>query len=59
MDINTVGLRADYSRPGSSVLDAGALSYFDNVAVWVADVAARLAVLGDRWSEELGAAALP
>lgn len=37
----------------------GALSDFDDVAVGVTDVAADLAVLGDRFSDELGASAFP
>src|SRR5580698_8450992 len=37
-----------------AVLEGVALSDFNNVAVWITDVAARLAVLGDRFGEELG-----
>ena len=42
-----------------TVLEGRALSDFDNVAVGIADVAARLAVLGDRLRDELRTAALP
>ena len=37
----------------------GALSDFDDIAVRIADVAAYLAVLGDRWREELGSSTFP
>jgi hypothetical protein len=37
----------------------GALADFDDVAVGVADVAADLAVLRDRFGDELGASAFP
>jgi len=37
----------------------GALADFDDVAVGIADVAADLAVLRDRFGDELGASAFP
>ena len=43
----------------STVDEVGALTYFDDVAVGVADVAAYLAVLGYGRGDELGAAAFP
>ena len=43
----------------SSVFEVGALSDLDNVSVGVADVAANLAVLGDRRREELGTPTFP
>src|ERR1700723_2144204 len=43
----------------SPVLKVGALSDLDNVAVRIADVAANLAVLGNRRREELGSPAFP
>src|ERR1700688_1173487 len=49
------------SHPGRAltVLELGALSDLDNVTVRVADVAANLAVLGNRRREELGSPAFP
>ena len=54
------------SRPGPAVnrttltvRQVGALSDLDNVTVRVADVAARLAVLGDRRRDELGPSTFP
>src|SRR5260221_398338 len=41
------------ARPPLTVRDVGALSDFDNVTVRIADVAAYLAVLGDRLRDEL------
>src|SRR5580698_4473250 len=48
-------------RPGRAltVLEGGALSDLDNITVRIADVAARLAVLGDRLGDELGSSTLP
>ena len=39
--------------------EAGALSDLDNVTVRIADVAANLAILGDRFGNELGASTFP
>src|SRR5277367_6504233 len=49
------------SSPGqaSSVREGSALSDLDNVAVRIADVAANLAVLGDRRGNELGSSTFP
>src|SRR5580692_3934887 len=43
----------------SPVLEVGALSDLDNVSVRIADVAANLAVLGNRFREELGSSTFP
>src|SRR6478752_5607287 len=43
----------------SAVLEVGALSDLDNISVRIADVAARLAVLGDRLRDELRSSAFP
>src|SRR6202162_3540924 len=43
----------------SPVLKVGALSDLDNVSVRIADVAANLAVLGNRFREELGSSTFP
>src|ERR1700683_1837662 len=42
-----------------TVLEGGALSDLDNITVRIADVAARLAVLGDRLCDELGSSTFP
>jgi hypothetical protein len=42
-----------------TVSDVGALSDLDNIAVRIADVAAYLAVLGDRLRDELGSSTFP
>jgi hypothetical protein len=49
------------SRPGRAltVLEGGALSDFDNITVRIADVAARLAVLGYWLRDELGSSTFP
>ena len=49
------------SRPGRAltVREVGALSDFDDIAVRIADVAADLAVLGDRLRDELGSSTFP
>ena len=49
------------SHPGRAlaVLEIGALSDFDDVTVRIADVAADLAVLGDRLRDELGPSTFP
>ena len=46
-------------RPPLTVRQVGALSNLDNVSVRIADVAAYLAVLGDRLREELRSSAFP
>src|SRR5271154_2374218 len=43
----------------STVLEGGALSDLDNITVRIADVAARLAVLGDRLGDEVGSSTFP
>src|SRR5277367_4379865 len=50
---------ASYPRRALTVLQGGALSDLDNVTVRIADVAANLAVFGDRWREELGSSTFP
>ena len=49
------------SHPGRAltVREVGALSDFDNITVRIADVAAYLAVLGDRLRDELGSSTFP
>ncbi len=42
-----------------TILEGGALSDLDNITVRIADVAARLAVFGDRLGDELGSSAFP
>jgi hypothetical protein len=42
-----------------TVGEGSALSDLDNVTVRIADVAANLAVLGDRFSDELGSSTFP
>ena len=42
-----------------TVREIGALSDLDNIAVGVADVAANLALLGDRLRDELGSSTFP
>jgi hypothetical protein len=53
----------DYENafPGlaSTVLEVSALSDLDNISVRIADVAARLAVLGDRLRDELRSSTFP
>src|SRR5579862_4066856 len=46
-------MRKLFPRRASTVREVGALSDLDNISVRVADVAARLAVLGDRLCDEL------
>ena len=46
-------------RRALAVCDGGALSHFENVTVRIADVAANLAVLGNRLGDELGSTAFP
>jgi len=43
----------------SAVREVGALSYLDNISVRIADVAARLAVFGDRLRDELRSSTFP
>src|ERR1700688_3319109 len=42
-----------------TVLELGALSDLDNITVRIADVAANLAVLGNRFRDELGSSTFP
>ena len=42
-----------------TVGEIGALSDLDNITVRIADVAANLAILGDRFRDEFGSSALP
>src|SRR5271170_2000147 len=51
--------RENRARQALTVLEGGALSDLDNVAVRIADVAASLAVLGDWRREELGPSTFP
>jgi hypothetical protein len=51
-----VGLVSSHT---STVREIGALTNLDDVAVRIADVAADLAVLGDRLRNELGSSTLP
>jgi hypothetical protein len=51
--------QARYLLQGLTVLEGGALSDLDNITVRIADVAANLAVLGDRFREKLGSPAFP
>src|SRR5271155_5569051 len=54
------GCALTVSRPPAlTVRQVSALSDLDNISVRVPDVAARLAVLGDRLRDELGSSALP
>src|SRR5260370_25613026 len=46
-------------RRALTVLELGALSDLDNIAVRIADVAANLAVLGNRFRQELGSSTFP
>src|ERR1700761_9031551 len=48
-----------YRKVRSTVLEVGALSNLDEISVRVADIAARLAVLGDRLRDELRTATFP
>ena len=50
---------ASYPRQALTVGEIGALSDLDNVTVRIADVAANLAVLGDRLGDELGSSTFP
>jgi len=50
---------ASHPRRALTVGEIGALSDFDNVTVRIADVAADLAVLGDRLGDELRASTFP
>src|SRR5262249_55857244 len=49
------------TRPGraSAVCEVGALSDLDNISVRIADVTARLAVLGNRLRDEIRSSTLP
>src|SRR3954470_7331516 len=48
-----------YQRKVLAVREVRALSDFDNVTVRIADVTARLTVLGDRLRDEFGSSTLP
>ena len=50
---------ASHPRRASAIREVGALSDLDNVSVRIADVAARLAVLGDRLRDELRSSTFP
>jgi hypothetical protein len=52
-------LRRSFRALALTVDLVGALADFDDVTVGIADVAANLAVLGDRCGDELGASTLP
>jgi hypothetical protein len=54
----TLLLEAIASR-ASTIFEIGALSDLDKITVRIADVAARLAVLGDRLCDELRSSAFP
>src|SRR5580704_5627612 len=56
---DTTKCRADCPRRALTVFEGRALSDLDDVTVRVADVAANLAVLGNRRREELGSPAFP
>ena len=49
----------DWRQVALTVGKVGALSDLDNITVRIADVAADLAVLGDRLCDELGSSAFP
>jgi hypothetical protein len=52
-------MRMLFPGRGSTVREVGALSDLDNISVRIADVAARLAVLGDRLRDELRSSTFP
>jgi hypothetical protein len=52
-------MRMLFPGRASTVRQVGALSDFDNISVRIADVAARLAVLGDRLRDELRSSTFP
>jgi hypothetical protein len=58
-DNSPVSARMLFPGRASTVLEVGALSDLDNISVRIADVAARLAVLGDRCRDELRSSAFP
>ena len=47
------------SAPALTIREIGALSDLDNITVRIADVAANLAVLGNRLRDELGSSTFP
>jgi len=49
----------EYQLHPSAVREVGALSDLDNISVRIADVAARLAVFGDRLRDELRSSTFP
>ena len=54
-----VAAAVTHSGWASTVRKIGALTNFDDIAVWIADVAADLAVLGQRLGDELGSSTFP
>ena len=54
-----VRMRMLFPGRASAVREVGALSDLDNITVRIADVAAYLAVLGDRLRDELGSSTFP
>ena len=52
-------MRMLFPGRASAVLEGSALSDLDNITIRIADVAARLAVLGDRLSDELRSSTFP
>jgi hypothetical protein len=52
-------MRMLFPGRASAVREVGALSDLDNISVRIADVAARLAVFGDRLRDELGSSTFP
>src|ERR1700733_13637553 len=52
-------MRMLFPGRSSTVRQVGALSDLDNISVRIADVAARLAVLGNRLRDELGSSTFP
>src|SRR5580692_11290071 len=58
-DVMFIGCSLLCLRLALAVGEVGALSDLDNITVRIADVAARLAVLGDRLGDELGSSTFP
>ena len=50
---------ASHAGRALTVREIGALSHLDNITIRIADVTARLAVLGDRLGDELGSSTFP
>jgi hypothetical protein len=57
--IQEISKKTDHPSRASTVCEVCALSDLDNISVRIADVAARLAVLGDRLRDELRSSTLP